>query len=410
MKKRINYSFNRRDSRKLTIELNQKIKNNSKIKILKRKNGIIKSEIKDLINKRDNVFNHFDLINNYLLQYTAELNYKFNKKIFNPKKLEKEENIINTNKNNIISLKKLQEIHKNKLIDGKYLLENEAVEHFKKEEEKENKILKEKIYKDNIIYEDLFTAKSELSHITKKLRKQVVKTENNEIDFKNLKLKLDLTKKINTELNNILNRQKKIQNKLLINMKNKTKEVKQNHSFKEKVLFNSPNKSKSIKFFKNNINDSENINKIPNTSRNHNKTVNKFIKKLNLNTYKSPNKKININLSKKTIIKNNYISTTIWNTSRTNKSKLFNLVSNDENNKINELCKFIKEEIKKEENKINMINTLINNELQMKYYIKNLCLKCIDDINDKIRKENKELPENKNELIIFNFIFQKCFK
>ena len=223
-------------------------------------------------------------------------------------------------------------------------------------------------------------------------------------------MKLDLTKKINTELNNILNRQKKIQNKLLINMKNKTKEAKQNHSFKEKVLFNSPNKSKSINFFKNNINDSENINKIPNTSRNHNKTVNKFIKKLNLNTYKSPNKKININLSKKTIIKNNYISTTIWNTSRTNKSKLFNLVSNDENNKINELCKFIKEEIKKEENKINMINTLINNELQMKYYIKNLCLKCIDDINDKIRKENKELPENKNELIIFNFIFQKCFK
>ena len=221
---------------------------------------------------------------------------------------------------------------------------------------------------------------------------------------------MDLTKKINTELNNILNRQKKIQNKLLINMKNKTKGVKQNHSFKEKVLFNSPNKSKSINFFKNNINDSENINKIPNTSRNHNKTVNKFIKKLNLNTYKSPNKKININLSKKTIIKNNYISTTIWNTSRTNKSKLFNLVSNDENNKINELCKFIKEEIKKEENKINMINTLINNELQMKYYIKNLCLKCIDDINDKIKKENKELPENKNELIIFNFIFQKCFK
>ena len=196
MKKRISSSLEQRHMKKLSTELYHKMKEKSKIKLLNTNKNIIQNHINEISLKESETLGHFDALNNYLLHYIAELHYKINKNAYNPEIIKKEENIIKINKNNIKKLNKLQEMHKNKLIDDKYYLENKAADYFTKEEERENKIIKDIIKKDNIIYKNLCEEKSALSELTKKFKGQVVETENKENNIKELKLKLDLNKNI----------------------------------------------------------------------------------------------------------------------------------------------------------------------------------------------------------------------
>ena len=424
MKKRTNL-FNPKEYKQL--ELYQKIKNKSKIKLVNKNKKIIKGQIKDLLIKKDNVFNHFNSINNNLLQYTAELQYKINKKIFKPEIIKNEKAIGNINKNNIKSLKNLQELHINKLIDDKYFLENKAIESFKKENERENKIIIEHINKDNTVYQDLNIAKRDLSLITKKIRKQIIKTENKENDYKDLKLKYELTKKINIELTNILNKEKKILQKYIFKMNKKSKEEdKKCYSYREKSIFNNPNKSKSFKILFMNNNEFINLNKIPKTPRNKKLTINSDIHDTNTYKYNSLNKNISKSSSKKNISINNYISTTLGNFTSRNKIGLHSGFLSEGNIKekieLNEFSKLIKNEIKQKEEKIKNFNSLMNEEFHLQYNIKKFCLECINDIKKNIKYLNtkkynineksndKEIKENEKNLNIFNFIIEKCFK
>ena len=429
MKKKINYSYIMRKSRKLNTELNQKLKENTKIKMLKKNKLVIKNQINNLSSKKLKLFNHFDLTNNNLLHYIAELNYKINKKIFKPDIVKKEEDIIDYNRNNLKTLSKFKEFHKNKLIDDKYKVENKTNEYFKKEEEREINIIKEHIIKDNIVYQELNEAKNDLSLITNKFRKQILKTENNENCGKDLKLKLDIIKNINMELSNILNKEKEIQNKLK-EMDVENKKEKKCYSHRAKNIFNSPDKAYNIGL--NNINEFKDINKYPNTPRNpkiKKISFKKDIDNLTLENNKSSYKYIITNSSKKTLSRNNYISTTIGNSSEKNKYKISHaFLSQDDKNEKNELNEFrmlIENEIKQKENNIKSINILINEEFQMQYYIKILCIKCIEELkkdiktfNDKkiyLNQNNKniingQINETENKLNIFNYILDKCLK
>ena len=424
MKKKINL-YNPKEFKQL--ELYQKLKNKSKIKLLNKNKKIIKAQIKDLLIKKDNAYNHFNSVSNNLLQYSVELQYKINKKIYKPEIIKKEKYLGDINKNNLKSLKNLQEIHLNKLIDDKYTLEKKAIENFKKENERENKLITEHINKDHMIYEDLNIAKRDLSLITKKLRKQVIKTENKENDCKDLKLNYELTKKINIELTNILNKEKRILQKLLVKMNKKNKEEdKKCYSDRVKKVFINQNKSNSFKSLLINNNEFINLNQKPKTPRNNKITINNYIHDLNIYKYKSPNKNISKSSSKKFISRNNYISTTLVNSTSRNKIRLNTGFLSEGNVKekieLNEFSKVLRNEIKLKEEKIKIFNCLINEEFHLQYIIKNFCLECINDIKKDIKYLNLKkfnvneknndikIKENETYLNIFNFIIEKCCK
>ena len=384
MNRRFSLSLEQRRIQKLSTELFHKIKEKSKLKILNKNNYVLKNEIKEISSKKLKILGHFDRLNNNLLHYIAELDYKVNKNTYNPEIIKKEGKIIEINKRNIISLNKFQDIHNNKLIDDKYYLENKAMEYFNKEEERENKIIKDNINKDHKIYQDLNKAKIDLSKLTKKFRKQVVKTENNENCVKDLKLKLELTKNINIELTNILNKEKQIQKKYLKQI-NKIESSCRSH--REINKFNSPYKTN--KNLSNNDNINKKINEISKTPKNPKISINKL---MNINKNKSPNINIITNSSKRTYSRNNYISTTIENSTTKLKTDYLNEDINKEKEEIYLFYKLIENEIRKKEENIKIINTYINNEYKLQYNIKNLIIKCIEDIN----KDNKELEKRKN--------------
>lgn len=432
MEKRYSHSYNLRNPKKINTELFQKIKNDKKIKEFKKNNFLLNIQKTELITKKDKLFNHFNSVNNYLLHYIADLDYKINKNTYNPDIMKKEEDIVNNHKINIKNFNKYQDFRRNKLIDDKYLLENKAVDCFKKEEEREYKFLKEQIKKDKIVLDDLSRTKDDLSHYIKKFRKQIVKTENNENKAKDLKLKLDLTKGINLELNNILNKEKKIQKKLLYKEKNiiginkdKDKEEIDYYSYREKNRIKTPILFKE--FILNN-NNTEYNNITPRKNQNQ-LYFNKKYNTLNINSIKSKNKPIIINSSKKNRSRNNYISTTIGNSTERNKPKVSTIYLSEDKDKekkdIKTFCNLIEKEVKNKKDNIKIIYGLINKELQIQYHMKNLLLECIKDLN-KINKDlnikkkfnnindknniNEQIKENEKELNIINYIFEKCFK
>ena len=426
MEKRYSHSHNLRNPKKIKTELFQKIKSEKKIKELKKNNFFLNIQKAELITKKDKLFNHFNSVNNYLLHYIANLDYKINKNTYNPDIKKKEEDIVNIHKINIKNFNKYQDYRRNKLIDDKYLLENMAVDCFKKEEEREHKSLKEQIKKDKIIFDDLNRTKDDLSHYIKKFRKQIVKTENNENKAKDLKLKLDLTKGINLELNNILNKEKKIQKKLLYkekNIININKEEIDYYSYREKNRIKTPILFKEF-ILKNNNTEYNNI-----TPKKKEKYFNKKFNTLNINPIKSKNKPIIINSAKKICSRNNYVSTTIGNSTERNKRKASTIYLSGDKDKekkdIKTFCNFIENEVKNKKENIKIIYRLINKELQIQYHMKNLLLECIKDLN-KINKDlnirknfnnindknsiNEQIEENEKELNILNYIFNKCFK
>lgn len=424
MEKRNSHSYTRYNTKKINLKFYQKINEDTQIKKIKNNNLLIKKKINDISSKNDKLLSHFDSVNNILLNYIAELKYKMNKEIYNPINQDKQKEILFINKNNINMLNNYQELFKNKIMDEKYLNENNVIEIFKDEEKREKNLINKEINKVNLSYQNFKNEKNNLNFIIKNFRKEIQKTENNEDKIKNMKLKLELLKQMNDDLTNILNKEKNLNKKfqkLNVGEKNEI----YSYNSKPKIVLNNLIKSSrnSIKI--------NNINKLIKTPKNIKISLNKRAKIHDINSFKSPKKLIFNDSLKNNNSRNNYIYTTRWNTTERNGNRINTEFSNEDKDKEkdkNDIIKFyklIENELNKKKEYIKNINYLINSELQTQFHIKNFCLECIKDLNTnieelEIKKKNynlydkndlnEKIKENENRLNIIKIIFEKCFR
>ena len=424
MEKRNSHSYTRYNTKKINLKFYQKINEDTQIKKIKNNNLLIKKKINDISSKNDKLLSHFDSVNNILLNYIAELKYKMNKEIYNPINQEKQKEILFINKNNINMLNNYQELFKNKIMDEKYLNENNVIEIFKDEEKREKNLINKEINKVNLSYQNFKNEKNNLNFIIKNFRKEIQKTENNEDKIKNMKLKLELLKQMNNDLTNILNKEKNLNKKFQKLNVGEKNEIYSYNSKPKIVLYNLIKSSRnSIKI--------NNINKLIKTPKNIKISLNKRAKIHDINSFKSPKKLIFNDSLKNNNSRNNYIYTTRWNTTERNGNRINTEFSNEDKDKEkdkNDIIKFyklIENELNKKKEYIKNINYLINNELQTQFHIKNFCLECIKDLNanieELVKKKknynlydkndlNEKIKENENRLNLIKIIFEKCFR
>ena len=261
-----------------TIKFEKKVYYNDERISFDKKIASIKSEIKDIREKRSILLNSSGSTDNILKRYIAELNLKIFPYTF--RKNYGKENI-KINLLNISMLKYLQKIKRDVFVKHKYELEDKAMDLFQRIEIKQEDQIKHQIKEDEIDAEIMENEKYKLSLIKNDLRNVGHNYDKFKLDLNEYKFKYDMILKINERLKEILE-EEKIKYKKLCEKKNKKKNLKlkinindnfgknleenigKNRCFSDKNFFCVKNKKRiSLKLFESQKNKKDRNNKNP---------------------------------------------------------------------------------------------------------------------------------------------------
>ena len=175
----------------------------------------IHNEYKTVYDLRLDKLRHNALTNNHLQQYIADLNFRLYSLPEKDKSFEGDELKLIQHYSDIISLlDKFQTMKAEKFLSDKKELEDRIMEQSLEEQIKELSCLGRQEKYEKYIYDKLILAQNGLVDICQKYRTQVHACENYELITQKLKSEYDISLSINKKLNEILIKEKNIEEKL----------------------------------------------------------------------------------------------------------------------------------------------------------------------------------------------------
>ena len=412
-----------------------KIKYDAKIKINKSESQKLIKNIEEIDKENEKIFQHYSKVEKELIEYIAKLNIKNDE---NEANLNSELKEMNENNLKMIDILKRKRV---KILDEKRKELEQIVENYeKKETQKRDKKIYDRIDRDNLVFQKLGEAKQEMEKLVPK--------------FQILEKDIDRISMINDELrrkyDNI-----KVENKCLRALIEKLHKKNINFNNNNNIINNPKIFNQSMTFKnKNNINyhnEENNNDKHPYTFRLKNNYINLFnSKKLIIsNSFIIPSiyssKNIIKNNSEKHLKNNIFISqkksmhNQIFKKNRCFSAKNINISqdNNENNDSLNKyIIKLLKELIYNIKKKYNEKFILYTKEKEIQNKIRNLINLCVEDLNisykeekNEIKKFNKEKKEKIEEtkikkkddlknnlnniekkLFIFSYIYDNCLK